>query len=379
MKVLFLTNNPNLGSTARILQHWLLLGRQEGLQGFVVARTPGDLVAWLASNGVPHFVNLMPWPSRGWPFPSLWHAWKVARWARRAGVEIIHCNEHDVYPFALLLRRLLRLPAVCHVRFRLERAFAEWAFREGRCPEALLWTSCQQRDDCACAVKGLVPVARQHVVPLGIDLQTFGTIGAARAETRHKWGVGPQEVVVGTASALRPRKRIEDFVELVAKLAHQDSRVVGALAGDAVPGDESYRDQVLRQIEETALGRRFKWLGNLEPIEPFYHAIDVFVSTSEYETFGNSVCEAMACSRPVAAYSGGSVHEVVGSAGFIVSTADLSALTARVTELVRDQQLRVEFGARGRQRVADTFTPVKSLEQLKRIYLSLLPERGNQS
>ena len=64
----------------------------------------------------------------------------VARWARRVRVDVIHCNEHNVYPFARLLRRLLARPIVCHVRYRFDRGFAEWAFANRRQPDALLWT-----------------------------------------------------------------------------------------------------------------------------------------------------------------------------------------------------------------------------------------------
>ena len=62
MNVLFITNNPNLGSTARILRSWLLLGRQDGLQGRVVTQRPGDLSAWLEAQAIPHRIDQMPLP-----------------------------------------------------------------------------------------------------------------------------------------------------------------------------------------------------------------------------------------------------------------------------------------------------------------------------
>jgi glycosyltransferase involved in cell wall biosynthesis len=374
MRVLFLTNNPNLGSTARILQSWLMLGREQGIEGWVVTQKEGDFPRWLRQMGVPQRTDPMPWPDRRRPLSSLWHAWKVARWARKAGVEVIHCNEHDVYPFAVLLRRFLKRPLVCHVRFRLERPFSEWAFRGARRqPDALLWTSRQQKDDSAAAVEGIIAQSSQHVVHLGLDLTTFGALAAARNATRQAWGVAADEIVIGTASPLRPRKRIEDFVALAAQVASENPKVVGILAGGTIKGDENYRDKIVQQIKETGLGRRLQWVGNLEPIEPFYHAVDVSISTSEYETFGNSVCEAMACSCPVAAYRGGSIHEVVGDTGPIVETGDLPALTAAVRDLVRSPEARADCGRRGRQRVAEEFNPARSLQQLRQIYQSVLP------
>jgi L-malate glycosyltransferase len=371
MKILFLTNNPNLGSTARILQSWLLMATRHDLTGQVVVKQRGDFSRWLADKGVPYQVDPMPWPSRRWPFSALWHAWKLARWARQSNVDVIHCNEHDVYPFGLLLRRLLRRPLVCHVRFRITREFCAWTFGKGRQPDALFWTSQQQRQDCASAVEGIVSSDVQHLVPLGIDLDSFGLLTAGREATRRQWGFRPDQIVIGTASALRPHKRIEDFIEIVTRLARQDPRVVGVLAGDTMPGAEDYRTELLTRIKDTGLGSRLIWVGNLEPVEPFYHAVDVFVSTSEYETFGNSVCEAMACSRPVAAYAGGSVQEVVGEAGLIVSTGDLGALTNQVATLTQRVELRVELGTQGRHRVAARFNPANSLLAARQVYRTL--------
>jgi L-malate glycosyltransferase len=371
MRVLYLTDNPTLGGTIRILQSWLRLAPGEGVRPFVVTPPASKFLSWLAEHGVPHASSPMAWPNRRWPVPSVWQAWTLARWARRRGIDVIHCNEHNVYPFAALLRRFLPRPLVCHVRYKVEPGFGRWAF--GRCaPDALLWTSHQQRQDSDAAVRGVVPDAVQHIIPLGLDLTTFGVRADGRAATRAGWGFRPEEIVLGQACALRPRKRIEEFVDLVAELAREDDRVVGVLAGDAMPGDEPYREKVLRHIEQAGLGRRFRWLGNLDDVEPFYHGIDVFVSTSEYETFGNSVCEAMACGKPVVGYRGGSVAEVVGDGGRIVADADLVGLTAAVRECVRRPEVRAAWGAAGRRRVREEFDPAVSLRRLRELYEALL-------
>jgi glycosyltransferase involved in cell wall biosynthesis len=372
IRVLYLTDNPTLGGTINILKGWLPLGRAAGLVGHVVTPPGSKFLQWLAPHDVPHTTSPMPWPSRRWPVPSLWHAWRLARWARRHGIDLIHCNEHNVYPFAALLRRFLRLPLVCHVRYRVEPAFGRWAFAGQRAPDALLWTSGQQRADSAAATDGIVPADRQHIVPLGLDLATFGSRDHGRNATRTAWGLRPEEIVMGQACALRPRKRVEEFIDLVAQLAREDERVVGVLAGDAMPGDEPYRDKVLNHIAANKLGRRFVWLGNLDDVEPFYHGIDVFVSTSEYETFGNSVCEAMACARPVVAYRGGSVHEVVGEAGLVVDDCDLPALTAAARRCLQKVEVRESLGRAGRERVRGRFSPAASLQQVMAIYESLV-------
>lgn len=371
-KSVFLTNNPNLGSTSRILQSWLQLGRANGWQGAVIAQQNGDFTNWLREDNFPCQTNPMPWPDRRRPWKSVWHALQAARWSRKAGAEVIHCNEHDIYPFASVLKRFFNRPMVCHVRYKLDRGFAEWAFRGRRAPDALLWTSHQQKADSADAIAGLVPQDRQHVLRLGIDLTHFGNNAHAGRELRQQWGIHDDEILVGIPTPLRPRKRAEDFIEIIRRLASKHEKIVGVIAGGEISGDEDYRKQIEQQIAGSGLGRRLRWVGNMEPVEPFHHACDVSVSTSGYETFGNSVCEAMACGKSVAGYVGGSVAEVVGETGLIVETGDVDGLTAAVERLVIDAEFRNHLGQQARRRVASEFNPANSLQQLQKIYRSLL-------
>jgi glycosyltransferase involved in cell wall biosynthesis len=372
-RALYLTDNPTLGGTIRILQSWLLLGRQEDIiQGHVAIRPGSDFHRWLDTHQIPYTFNPLPVPNRKQPWQALWHAGTLTAWARRRNVQVIHCNEHNIYPFGALLRRLMSLPLVCHIRYRVERDYCRWAFGAGRQPDALLWTSNQQRADCEPAIRGIVPEGRQHLIPLGVDPAVFGRRVDEREAARRRWGLEPGDVVIGQATALRPRKRIEHFIDLVTALARDDPRVVGILAGDAPPGDEPYRDAVLAHIDSSGLGRRFRWLGNLDDVEPFDQAIDVFVSTSVYETFGNSVCEAMACGRPVVAYRGGSVQEVVGDGGLVVENEDLPGLVRAAHEVVSRPDLRDELGEKGRRRVQNAYSPAATLRRLAGIYETLV-------
>jgi L-malate glycosyltransferase len=382
MRVAFLTDNPTENGTVRILKSWLTLGRRKGLEGHVVIRPGSKLAGWLTANAIPHTINPLPIPDANWPAPSLWYATKLAAWVKSRRISILHCNEHNFYLFGALLRRLVGLPLVCHVRYRLTREYCEWAFgRPDRKPDALLWTSRQQRDDSEAAIRGLVPDEKQHLVSIGVGLDSFGGRASEREAVRRGWGVRDDDIVIGQACVIQPRKRVEDFVELVGRLARDDRRIVGVLAGSVLGGEEPYRDEIFRRIEASGLGGRLRWIGNLDDIEPFYHAIDINISSSEYETFGNSVCEAMACMRPVVAYRGGSVQEVIGDAGLVVENGDVDALTAAARACVCRTDLREDLGRRGRRRVADTDSPEKSLDQLERLYESLagraLPTAGH--
>ena len=127
----------------------------------------------------------------------------------------------------------MRAPVVCHIRFIVEREFCQWAFGGWRRPDALLWTTHQQRQDCAAAIEGVVDEHHQHLIPLGPDPEAFSENGVDRAALRRNLDIREGELVIGTATALRPVKRIEDFIELTRVLAAEwarDQITVNALA-----------------------------------------------------------------------------------------------------------------------------------------------------
>jgi glycosyltransferase involved in cell wall biosynthesis len=374
MRILYLTYNPNLVSTTRSLQSWLIRGREAGLNPHVIVQQAGDFTNWLGKRQIPYRIDRMPWPDRSRPMSALYHAGRLAWWVRRKGIDLVHCNEHNAYPFAILLSRLTKLPLVCHVRCKIDAAFADWTFGK-REPDALIWCTPQMRAEVGPVAEKTIQPQRQHVVPLGLDLDSFGNMTGSRQQLRAHWGVDLNEVVVGMASALRPGKRIDEYLELASRLACR-TRAKFFLAGGPIPGEESYFEQLLPRIQSAVAQSNIQFIGHCEPIEPFLHAIDVFVSTSQHESFGMSVCEAMACRKPVAAYAACSVEEVVGDGGVIVATGDLDGLTAAVERLVMDRELRLTLGVKARARVAHEFDPAKSFRQLQAIYSSLLNGRN---
>jgi glycosyltransferase involved in cell wall biosynthesis len=376
MRVAYLTNNPATNSTARILQSFCTLGPAAGIEPILIAQHEGPLAQWARNRGIPCLVDAMCWPGKANAFRHFAHLLRVRRFCGRHGVDLVHCNEHNVHPFGQALGRALGVPVVCHVRFRLEAEFAQWAFRGRRAPQALLWTSRAQQDDWADSVAGLIPAERQHLVPLGLDTDTFGGNRAGGVAMRQSLNIADDAVVIATASALRPIKRIHEFVELVARLATTRPNLVGLIAGKAMPGDEAYHAKLLDQIAATGLGSRLRCVGHLDDVEPLMHAADVFISASEYETFGNSVLEAMACATPVAGYTGGSVAEVVGDTGLIAPTGNFDELLRHAARLVDDAELRRQLGSAARQRVVGQFSPAASFARVQEIYRPLVARRA---
>jgi glycosyltransferase involved in cell wall biosynthesis len=79
---------------------------------------------------------------------------------------------------------------------------------------------------------------------------------------------------------------------------------------------------------------------------------------SRQEGFGLVFLEAMALGKPVIAGSFGGAPEIVqdGIIGFLVDPDDRDALSRRLIQLLKDEELRRKMGNAGRERVEESYT-----------------------
>ncbi|MEU2771676.1 glycosyltransferase family 1 protein [Streptomyces sp. NPDC007162] len=147
------------------------------------------------------------------------------------------------------------------------------------------------------------------------------------------------EVIVGYVGRLAPEKQIE-LLAGVCGLEGVKVVIVGdgpsqAHLTEALPG-------------AVFLGRRTG-----EDLARIFASFDVFAHTGPFETFCQTVQEAMASGVPVVAPAAGGPIDLVdhGRTGFLVPPRDAGAVREAVASLVADAGLRTAFGAAARATV----------------------------
>jgi glycosyltransferase involved in cell wall biosynthesis len=112
------------------------------------------------------------------------------------------------------------------------------------------------------------------------------------------------------------------------------------------------------------------FLGPLDDVQDILAIADVFMMSSEMESFGLSALEAMACGVPVVAYNVGGLGEVVtnGETGYLVRFGSVAALASRAMELLQDAGTRAAFGARARQIAIEKFEIGRVLTAYEDLY-----------
>ena len=344
-------------ATSRTLEAWARLLPTEGIVPVVTVGGHGPLSDALRAADV--MIRVRPLnvvPSRLWPIPFLYAAGRLAATVRTTGATLLHVNEHDSQIVAAQAASWAKVPILTHLRFRPGPEACRWLFGRGRAPRRLFFTSQTQMQDSADAIRPLVPEERWRLLPNGLDFSLFGNARAGRENVRQQLGLNDGTLALGIACAIAPRKRVDHFVRLVARLRARGIDARGFVAGRArSAGDEGLVASLQRMAVDEGVGDHVAFLGYVEPLEPLYYAWDLCVSTSEYETFGMTVLEAMGCSCPVVAYPGGSVVEVVGETAPVVPDADEDGLLEECARLAGDADLRRSLGRRARARAESMY------------------------
>lgn len=184
---------------------------------------------------------------------------------------------------------------------------------------------------------------RVVAVPLGVTPPPAGDPARGRA-------LAGSDAFVLALGTIEPRKNLPTLVRAFDLLAGEDHEVRLVVAGPDGWGVDAYeaavaaaqhRDRIVRVGFVTEADR-----GAL------LAAAGAVAVPSHYEGFGFSAAEAMAAGIPVVASDRGSHPELVGDAGLLVGPDDPGALAEALRTALRDDAVRHDLAARGRQRAA---------------------------
>src|SRR5664279_3399790 len=103
-------------------------------------------------------------------------------------------------------------------------------------------------------------------------------------------------------------------------------------------GDGPDRPAAEALCREKGIAPHVSFLGNMSALEAVMPAADLYVLTSDSESFGLSALEAQACGVPVLGYRAGGLPEVVvhGETGFLREVGDVDGLANDGVSLLLD-------------------------------------------
>ncbi|NEV91370.1 glycosyltransferase family 1 protein [Streptomyces tendae] len=180
-------------------------------------------------------------------------------------------------------------------------------------------------------------VPRVELWPRGVDTVRFRP--DRRDEALRRTLAPDGELIVGYVGRLAPEKQVE---LLSGACALDGVRVVVVGDGPSRPG-----------LEQSLPGAAFLGCRTGDELARVFASLDVFVHTGPFETFCQTVQEAMASGVPVVAPAAGGPLDLVdhGRTGLLVPPRDAGAVRDAVWSLSADPGLRGAYGAAGRAAV----------------------------
>ncbi|MEU0249545.1 glycosyltransferase family 1 protein [Streptomyces sp. NPDC006235] len=180
-------------------------------------------------------------------------------------------------------------------------------------------------------------VPRVELWPRGVDTERFRP--DRRDESLRRELAPNGELIVGYVGRLAPEKQVE---LLAGACGIEGIRVVVVGDGPSRPG-----------LEQALSGAVFLGRRTGHELARIFASLDAFVHTGPFETFCQTVQEAMASGLPVVAPAAGGPLDLVahGRTGLLVPPRDASAVRDAVRALAADAGLRAAYGAAGRATV----------------------------
>ncbi|MDE0471724.1 MAG: N-acetyl-alpha-D-glucosaminyl L-malate synthase BshA [Ekhidna sp.] len=203
-----------------------------------------------------------------------------------------------------------------------------------------------------------------EVIPNFIDLERF----KKQSKDHFKKAICPNdEKLVVHTSNFRKVKRVKDVLDVFCEMR----KVVPSkllLIGD---GPERKR------MEDKARGictEDIRFLGKLEAVEEVLSVSDLFLMTSEKESFGLAALEAMACEVPVISTNAGGLPELNknGYSGFVCEVGDVDGMVKKAIHMLDNDNLE-KFKQGARERAAE-FDVNMILRRYEDYYLSIIKE-----
>ena len=198
-----------------------------------------------------------------------------------------------------------------------------------------------------------IPDRKLHVVPLGIDADSYGP--PAR--------VPGGRFKVGFFARVAPEKGLHLLAESYVRLRRESDFSGSALevAGYLAPEHRGYLHSVERLMKDAGLAHEFHYRGELDRAQKieFLRSLNILSVPSTYdEPKGIFLLEAMASGVPVVEPRRGAFREILErtGGGIMVEPGDAASLADGIYSLWKNPELAAELGRRGAEGVRQFYS-----------------------
>lgn len=200
---------------------------------------------------------------------------------------------------------------------------------------------------------------RVTVTPFGVDVSLF------KKDENRSYSTRP---IIGIIKYLKPEYNIPLLLNAFA-IVSERSAVKPLLH---IYGSGPLKDEFIALSKELGIFDDVTFFDTIpnQEVPKALNTMDVFVNSSNVESFGVNIVEAMACELPVVATPCPGPKEVIdnGITGVVLSSWDPKEFADELIKLVESPALRERYGKAGREKVLREYDWSKNVETLIDVY-----------
>jgi glycosyltransferase involved in cell wall biosynthesis len=295
---------------------------------------------------------------------------QMGRYLKDNGIVIVHAFDVPTVLFAIPAARFHRTPVIIANQLAYRDLFPPLYQRMLRVTDRLAdcVVSNSQAVQQYLIDQEHVPAGRTYLCYNGVETEVFHPSPEPRPPA-----LAGASLVIGAICALRPEKRLDLLLQAFSRIRHLRDGIKLLIVGSG---------PVLPSLTNlcTALGLDDACI--FEPsktdVAPWMRAIDVFVMSSESESFPNALLEAMASGcAPVGSRVGG-IPELISpnQTGLLFESGDIEGLAAALSLLIADEPLRLRLSQAAVRSARENFSMEINASCNQQLYDRLLKQKG---
>ena len=177
-------------------------------------------------------------------------------------------------------------------------------------------------------------------------------------------------IVLASLSTLIEQKGLTHLLDVINILKKKHNNFIFIIVGEG-----PLRNELEAKRKNLGLEDKVFFLGWLEnAASRILPVIDIFVQSSLWEAMSVVLLEAMAAGKPIVTTNVGENKHIVedGDNGFMVEPKDTIAMAKALEKLILNEELRVRFGLKAKQKYEKYFTAAIMTRKYEKIYLDIL-------
>lgn len=297
-------------------------------------------------------------------FKLLAYGRKLAPLLKAEKVDCVHTNSLKSALYGAIAAKIAGVPLIWHIRDHIGAPYLK-----------------------PIVAKGIRLLSR--LLPNGVIANSHSTLNALELPRSKKTLVVYSAFAKAIGNGIGMRDQKDFNVLLVGRLAHwkgqhivleaaksfkNEPRVKFWLAGDALFGEEAYKQELLQKIKNDEL-TNVSMLGHVDDIQGLMNTADLLIHTSVTpEPFGQVIVEGMAAGLLMIASNEGGPREIVvqGETGLLIEPGDAAILADSIKWMLDHPEERRRMADNGMKRVKEHFVIENTVKDIVDYYKGLL-------